>query len=77
MSKAAVTDLVVYSVDLSCAELLVRAAKAFIADGFDAATLSGQDMGAIWSVENTIFHTRADAAITMAEGSGLKLECVK
>ena len=77
MSKAAVTDLLVYSNDLSCAELMVRAAKAFVADSFDAATLTAADMGAIWSAEDTIFHTRGDAAITMAENTGLKLVLVK
>ena len=77
MSKAAVSDLVVYSNDLSCAELMVRAASTFIADSFDAAALSDADMGAIWSAEDTIFHNRADAAITMAEGTGMKLELAK
>ena len=77
MCKAAVSDLVVYSRDLSCAELMVRAASTFIADSFDAAALSDADMGAIWSAEDTIFHNRADAAITMAENSGMKLELAK
>ena len=77
MSKAAVRDLVVYSRDLSCAELMVRAAGNFIADSFDSAALSDADMGAIWSAEDTIFHNRADAAITMAENSGMKLELAK
>ena len=74
MSKAAVTDLVVYSQELSCAQLMVRGARAFIADRFDADSLSGQDMGAIWSREDTVFHTRADAAITLTPDSGIKLE---
>ena len=77
MSKAAITDLVVYSKDLTCAELMVQAAQAFIADSFDAATLSDADLGAIWSMDDTIFHSRADAAITMAEDSDMNLELAK
>ena len=77
LSKAAVTDLMVYSHELSCAELMVRAAQAFIADSLNPTILSTENMGAVWSEEDTIFHTRADDAITMAEDTGLKLELVK
>lgn len=73
MSKGAVSDLVVYARDLSCAALMLRGAQAFIADSFSDETLSDVNMGAIWSVEDTIFYSQADASITMMEGSGMKL----
>ena len=74
MSKAAVSDLTVYAEDLSCAQLMAAAAPVFIADSFSSEGLSGQTMGAIWHQDKTIFHTRADAAITLADDAGFKLE---
>lgn len=80
MSKAAVTDLVVYGEAQSCAELLTLAAPAVIADAFDASALltaADQGVGAIWSESRTMYHTQADAAITMAEDPGYGLELAK
>ena len=74
MSKAAVSDLTVYSQELDCAELMLRGAQVFIADTFSAETLSAGDMGAIWSVDDTIFYNQADASITLTEESGMKLQ---
>ena len=73
MSKASVSDLVVYAQDLSCAELMLRGAQAFIADTFSDETLSSAGMGAIWSQQETIFYNQANASITLMEDSGMKL----
>ena len=68
MSKSAVTDLVVYAADKSCAELLTVAAPAMIAEELDVQSL--MTANAIWSEGNTLFHTEADANIYLSEEAG-------
>ena len=78
MSKSAVTDLVVYAADKSCAELLTIAAPAMIARTLDTQALTDTDgVGAIWSVGRTLIHTRPDASIHLAEGAGYTCEAAE
>ena len=66
MSKSAVTDLVVYSDDQSCVDLLTVAAPAMIAEELDVQTLTN----AIWSEGKTLLHTEVDANIYLNEEAG-------
>ena len=68
MSKSAVTDLVVYAADKSCAELLTVAAPAMIAEELDVQSLLAAN--AIWGEGKTLFHTEADANIYLNEEAG-------
>lgn len=77
MSKASVTDLLVFDEELSCGELLALAAPVFIADGFDATTLLASDAEAVWAVDGKLCHTQADAAIHLNADAGYVLESVK
>ena len=74
MSKAAVSDLTVYSQELNCAQLMLRGARAFIADTFSTEPLSAANMGAIWSMNDTIYYNQTDVSITLTEESGMKLQ---
>ena len=68
MSKSAVTDLVVYSHDKSCVDLLTVAAPAMIAEELDAQSLLSAN--AIWCEGKTLLHTEADASIYLSEDAG-------
>lgn len=68
MSKSAVTDLVVYDADRSCAELLTLAAPAMIAEELNVQSLA--DVGAVWSEDKTLMHTEVDANIYLNEEAG-------
>ena len=74
LSKAAVTDLVVYSGEMSCAELVIHAAPVFISDSFQRDALSVDGMNALWNQGRVIYHTSPDANITMDENSGFTLK---
>ena len=76
LSKAAVTDLVVYDREMSCGELLTLAAPAMIAESFDAAPLAAAEADAIWAQDGKVFHTQADAKISLTADSGYTLEHV-
>ena len=76
MSKAAVTDLLVYDEALTCGELLTLAAPVMISDSFDAAPLLASSAEAIWAENGAICHTQADAAITLTQGAGYSLKTV-
>ena len=77
LSKASVTDLLVYDEEMSCAELLVLAAPVMITECFDAAPLLASDADAIWAAEGKLLHTQADAKITVNQEFGYNLELVK
>ena len=68
MSKSAVTDLVVYDAEKSCAELLTVAASAMISGELDVQSLL--TVNAIWSEGKTMFHTEADANIYLNDEAG-------
>ena len=68
MSKSAVTDLVVYDADKSCADLLTVAVPAMIAEELNVQSLLTEN--AIWSEGKTMFHTEADANIYLNEEAG-------
>ena len=74
-SKGAVSDLVVYSEDKSCGELLTLAAPAMIASTLNAQPLlEAQGVYAIWNEGKTIFHTQPDANISLSGEFGYTLE---
>ena len=77
-SKGAVSDLLVYSSDKSCGELLALAAPVMIADSLDPQSLlDAQGVEAIWNEGKTIFHTQPDASISLTGEFGYTLELVK
>ena len=77
LSRSSVTDLLVYDREMTCGELLALAAPVMISEGFDAADLAASDAEAIWTEDGKVFHTQADAPITLDPAVGYTLEHVK
>ena len=77
LSRASVTNLLVYDEELSCAQLLVLAAPVMISESFDAAPLLASSAEAVWAQEGALCHTQADAAITLSDDTAYTLNLVK
>ncbi len=61
--RAAESNLLCYSSDKGCAEILLRMIPVYIADTLDLASLSGTDIGAIFCKNGVIFHTEQDPGL--------------
>ena len=77
LSRAGVANLLVYDREMSCAQLLAVAAPAMIGENLDAASLADSHGEAIWTEDGKVFHTQADAPITLDPALGYTLEHVK
>ena len=73
VSKSAVDSLGGYSADLGCAEILLLLAPAFTADSLNTEALSGlasSGIDTLWYEGSTLYHSQADAALTILPDSG-------
>ena len=72
-SKCAISDLVCYSYDLGCAEVLMQSAKTFTADAFleeNLAQLTQEGIWSIWSQGLTLMYNEKEAAVTALQNNG-------
>ena len=70
MSKPAVSDLTVYSQDMSCGELLLKVSESFIADSFQPELLEAAGLAAIWPEGKTLCYTEETLNLELLPGSG-------
>lgn len=73
MSKSATDNLVSYSGDMGCAEILLQTAPIFIADSLDQAALAnlaGSGIHSVWGEGSVLRYTDAHADLTLLPESG-------
>lgn len=73
MPLSATDNLVSYSREAGCAEILMQTAPLFLAETFDEAQvlkLAEKEIHSIWAEEQMIFHTQEDADLTLLAESG-------
>ncbi len=72
LSKSAVNNLLVYSKDQGCAQLLMKAAPVFVAESFDEQVLqdlTGQKIYSVWFQNGELVSTDANISVRTAEES--------
>lgn len=73
VSKSATHNIVSYSHQAGCAEILMQTAPVFIADKFDSASLkalTGEGIHSIWCNGQKVLYTQQDLIITMSQDAG-------